>query len=144
LPAQLEDEPISEHTVGPQLGADNLRRGLLACGFGLVIVAIFLICYYYLAGVVATIAVLMNIVLILGILAMFGATFTLPGIAGIVLTIGAAVDANVLVFERLREEQHLGLSLRMAMRNAYDHAFSAIIDSECHYHHHILDPDVAG
>ena len=129
LPAQLEGEPISEHTVGPQLGADNLRRGLFACGFGLVIVAIFLISYYYLAGVVATFAVLMNVVLILGVLAAFGATFTLPGIAGIVLTIGAAVDANVLIFERLREEQHLGLSLRMAMRNAYDHARSAILDS---------------
>jgi SecD/SecF fusion protein len=129
LPAQLENEPISEHTVGPQLGEDNLRRGLYACGFGLVIVGIFLISYYYLAGVVATVAVLMNVVLILGVLAAFGATFTLPGIAGIVLTIGAAVDANVLIFERLREEQHLGLGLRMAMRNAYDHALSAILDS---------------
>jgi SecD/SecF fusion protein len=129
LPATLEDEPISEHTVGPQLGAANLRQGLYACGFGLITVAVFLICYYYLAGVVATIAVLMNIVLILGVLAAFGATFTLPGIAGIVLTIGAAVDANVLIFERLREEQHMGLSLRMAMRNAYEHAQSAIWDS---------------
>ena len=129
LPAQLEDEPISEHTVGPQLGQDNLRRGLYACAFGLVIVGIFLISYYYLAGVVAMVAVLMNIVLILGVLAMFGATFTLPGIAGIVLTIGAAVDANVLIFERLREEQHAGLSLRMAMKYAYEHAASAIWDS---------------
>jgi SecD/SecF fusion protein len=129
LPATLADEPISEHTVGPQLGADNLKAGLLACIFGLVIVAIFLISYYYLAGVVATFAVFMNVVLILGILAAFNATFTLPGIAGIVLTIGAAVDANVLIFERLREEQHRGLSLRMAMRNAYLHAKSAIWDS---------------
>jgi SecD/SecF fusion protein len=129
LPATLEDEPISEHTVGPQLGAANLRQGLYACGFGLVIVAVFLICYYYVAGIVATVAVLMNIVLILGVLAAFGATFTLPGIAGIVLTIGAAVDANVLIFERLREEQHAGLGLRMAMRNAYEHAQSAIWDS---------------
>ncbi len=129
LPAQLEDEPISERTVGPQLGEDNLRAGLIACAFGLVIVAIFLVCYYYLAGVVATFAVLMNVVLILGILAAFNATFTLPGIAGIVLTIGAAVDANVLIFERLREEQHRGLSLRMAMRDAYKHAQSAIWDS---------------
>jgi SecD/SecF fusion protein len=129
LPAQLEDQPISEHTVGPQLGEANLRRGLYACGFGLVIVAVFLISYYYLAGVVATLAVFMNVALILGVLAAFGATFTLPGIAGIVLTIGAAVDANVLIFERLREEQHRGLGLRMAMRNAYDHALSAIIDS---------------
>ncbi|HSV15766.1 MAG TPA: protein translocase subunit SecD [Tepidisphaeraceae bacterium] len=129
LPATLADEPISEHTVGPQLGEDNLRRGLMACGFGLIIVAVFLVGYYYLAGVVATFAVFMNVILILGILAAFNATFTLPGIAGIVLTIGAAVDANVLIFERLREEQHHGLSIRMAMRNAYLHARGAIWDS---------------
>jgi SecD/SecF fusion protein len=129
LPAQLEDEPISEHVVEPALGQANLNRGLLACAFGLVIVAVFLISYYYLAGVVATFAVLMNVVLILGVLSAFGATFTLPGVAGIVLTIGAAVDANVLIFERLREEQHLGFSLRVAMKNAYDHAQSAIWDS---------------
>jgi SecD/SecF fusion protein len=129
LPAQLEDEPISEQTVGPELGKDNLLKGLNACGFGLVIVAIFLISYYYLAGLVATVAVLLNVVLILGVLAAFGATFTLPGIAGIVLTIGAAVDANVLIFERLREEQHRGLGLKMAMANAYTHAQTAILDS---------------
>ena len=129
LPATLTDEPVSEHTVGSAIGKDNLLRGLFACIFGLVIVAIFLISYYYLAGIVATFAVFMNVVLILGILAAFNATFTLPGIAGIVLTIGAAVDANVLIFERLREEQHRGLSLRMAMRNAFDHAKSAIWDS---------------
>jgi SecD/SecF fusion protein len=128
LPARLEDEPISERTVGPQLGADNLRRGLAACAFGLVVVAVFMTSYYYLAGVVATLAVLMNMVLILGAMAMLNATFTLPGIAGIVLTIGMAVDANVLIFERLREEQQRGLSLRMALRNAYDRAFSAIFD----------------
>ena len=81
----------------------------MACGFGLVIVAVFLIGYYYLAGAGRGGAVLMNVLLILGVLAAFGATFTLPGIAGIVLTIGAAVDANVLIFERLREEQHKGL-----------------------------------
>src|SRR3954470_13993131 len=129
LPAQLAEEPISERTVGPQLGADNLRARLLSCVWVLVVVAIFLISYYYLSGVVALIAVVMNVVLILGSLAAINATFTLPGIAGIVLTIAASVDANVLIFERLREEQHRGLSLRMAMRNAYDRAFSAILDS---------------
>ena len=129
LPARLREEPISENTVGPQLGSENLKRGLMACGFGLVIVAVFLVVYYYKAGVVATLAVLMNVILILGVLAGFNATFTLPGIAGIVLTIGAAVDANVLIFERLREEQHKNLGLRVAMKNAYDHARSAIWDS---------------
>ena len=130
LPAELSEEPIREQTVGPQLGRDNLRRGLIACVFGLVVVAVFLIGYYYLAGVVATTAVMLNMVLILGAMAMLpGATITLPGIAGIVLTIGMAVDANVLIFERLREEQTRGLSLRMALRNAYDRAWSAILDS---------------
>jgi SecD/SecF fusion protein len=129
LPARLTDEPISERQISSMIGADNLRYGLIACGIGLVIVTIFLISYYYLAGVVATFAVLLNIVIILGVMAMFKATFTLPGIAGIVLTIGAAVDANVLIFERLREEQQRGLSLRMALRNAYDRAWSAIVDS---------------
>ncbi len=129
LPARLTDEPISEIQIGAQLGADNLRYGLISCGVGLLIVMIFLVSYYYVAGVVATFAVLLNVVIILGVMAMFKATFTLPSVAGIVLTIGAAVDANVLIFERLREEQQRGLSLRMALRNAYDRAFSAIIDS---------------
>src|SRR5439155_5715378 len=105
--------------IGPQLGADNLHKGLMSCGIGLIIVLIFLVGYYYLAGVVAMFAVLLNVVIILGVMAMFKATFTLPSVAGIVLTIGAAVDANVLIFERLREEQQRGLSLRMALRNAY-------------------------
>jgi SecD/SecF fusion protein len=129
LPAQLTGEPISQRTVGPTLGHDNLMHGLIACGFGLIVVAVFMCSYYYLAGVVATIAVVMNVVIILGVLAAFGATFTLPSIAGIVLSIGTAVDANVLIFERLREEQHRGLPLRMALRNSYARAFSAIFDS---------------
>jgi SecD/SecF fusion protein len=128
LPAQLSEEPISERTVGPQLGADNLRRGLFACVFGVVVVAFFLIGYYYLSGVVAMIAVLLNLVIILGVMAALEATFTLPSIAGVILTIGMAVDANVLIFERLREEQLRGLSLQMALRNAYDRAFTAILD----------------
>ncbi len=129
LPAQLADEPISEQTLGPQQGLENLKDGLRACGLGLVIVCIFLVFYYHLAGLVAFIAVALNVVLILGVMAMFGATFTLPGVAGIVLTIGAAVDANVLIFERLREEQQRGLSLKLALGHAYDRALSAIIDS---------------
>ncbi|HMB95398.1 MAG TPA: protein translocase subunit SecD, partial [Tepidisphaeraceae bacterium] len=129
LPAQLTDEPISEQTVGPQLGEDNLRAGLLASILGLVVVAIFLVIYYHISGVVAVIALVMNMILILGAMAAINATWTLPAVAGIVLTIGMSVDANVLVFERLREEQARGLSLRMALRNAYDRAASAIIDS---------------
>src|SRR5205085_8284761 len=83
LPAQLADEPLSERTVGPQLGQDNLRAGLIACGLGIVVVGVFLISYYYLAGVVAFFAVLMNIAIILGVMAALNATFTLPSIAGI-------------------------------------------------------------
>ncbi len=129
LPAQLTDDPIMERTVGPQLGEENLRRGLFACFAGLLVVFVFMIGYYYTSGLVASIAVLMNMVIILGAMAALNATFTLPSVAGIVLTIGMAVDANVLIYERLREEQLRGLSLKMALRNAYDRAFSAIIDS---------------
>jgi SecD/SecF fusion protein len=129
LPAQLADQPISEQTVGPQLGADNLRAGLLSCVLGLIVVGGFMLLYYGRAGAVAIIALLMNILMILGAMAAMNATFTLPAIAGIVLTIGIAVDANVLIFERLREEQNRGLSLKPALRNAYDRAFSAILDS---------------
>lgn len=129
LPAQLEEEPISERHVEPELGRSNLVHGLVACFVGVAVVGVFLVGYYYLAGVVAFFAVVMNLLIVLGVMAALHATFTLPSIAGIVLSVGTAVDANVLIFERLREEQHRGLSLRMALRNAYDKAFSAIVDS---------------
>jgi SecD/SecF fusion protein len=129
LPARLNDEPISERVISPSLGRANLDAGFRSCIIGLVLVAIFLAGYYYRMGVIAFIAVLMNTIIIIGVLALFRATFTLPGIAAMVLTLGAAVDANVLIFERLREEELRGLSLRMALRNAYDRAFSAILDS---------------
>ncbi len=129
LPARLSDEPISERTIGPQLGKDNLRAGFSASIAGLVIVGVFLIGYYYLAGTVAFGAVLMNMLIILASMAALQATFTLPSVAGIILSLGMSVDANVLIFERLREEQARGLSLRMALRNGYDRALSAILDS---------------
>ena len=129
LPARLSEDPISERTVGPQLGKDNLRAGFVACIAGLIIVAVFLIGYYFISGVVAMVAVLLNMVLILAGMAMLQATFTLPSVAGIILSLGMSVDANVLIYERLREEQERGLSIRMALRNAYDRAFSAILDS---------------
>jgi SecD/SecF fusion protein len=129
LPAQLEEEPISERHVEPELGRSNLVHGLVACFVGVAVVGVFLVGYYYLAGVVAFFAVIMNLLIVLGVMAALNATFTLPSIAGIVLSVGTAVDANVLIFERLREEQHRGLSLRMALRNAFDKAFSAIVDS---------------
>ncbi len=118
-----------ERIVSPQLGSDNLSAAFMSCMIGLVVVAIFLLAYYYVTGGVAMVAVLMNMIIIVGVLALFGTTFTLPGIAGMVLTLGSAVDANVLIYERLREEQQRGLSVRLAVRNAYDRAFSAILDS---------------
>lgn len=129
LPAQLDEQPISEREVGPQLGKENLHAGVVGCIAGLCVVAVFMIFYYHITGLVAVIALLFNLVVIIGILAMMGATFTLPGIAGLVLTIGVSVDANVLIFERLREEEMRGLSLKLAVRNAFDRAFTAILDS---------------
>jgi SecD/SecF fusion protein len=129
LPAQLEDEPISERRVGSTLGEDNLRKGLTACVFGLVVVGIFMISYYYVAGIIAFAAVCLNLIIVVAVMCGLSATFTLPSLAGMILSVGTAVDANVLIFERLREEQHRGLGLRMALRNSYDRAFSAIVDS---------------
>ena len=130
LPAQLTDQPISEITVGPQLGADNLRAGLISCGLGLVVVFFFLVIYYYTSGFIAFVAVLANLVMILGVMALLNATFTLPGVAGIVLSVAIAVDANVLIFERLREEQARGLGLKLALANSYNRAFGAIFDGQ--------------
>ncbi|MGI9014826.1 MAG: protein translocase subunit SecD [Phycisphaerales bacterium] len=130
LEASLDPEPVAQNVLGPSIGADNLNRGLYACIFGLVAVAIFMMAYYFFAGVVANIALLLNGVLIFGIMSMQQAAFTLPGIAGIVLTIGMAVDANVLIYERIREEIFAGeKDLRIAIRLGYQKAFSTIIDA---------------
>jgi preprotein translocase subunit SecD len=94
-----------------------------------VVVAVFLIGYYYLSGVVAFVAVMLNMLIILGVMALFNATFTLPGVAGIVLTIGMAVDANVLIFERIREELRAGRTVRSSIDLGYEKALSSIIDS---------------
>jgi len=127
LPAPLDI--IEERTVGASLGEDSIRAGLYSILFGLSVVAIFMIVYYRTGGVIADLALLLNIIFILGILAAFQATLTLPGIAGIVLTIGMAVDANVLIFDRIREEMRGGKTLRAAIDNGYSNAMSAIIDA---------------
>ncbi|MFW5682079.1 MAG: protein translocase subunit SecD, partial [Phycisphaeraceae bacterium] len=129
LDAQLGDYPILIKTTGPQLGADNLRSGVTAAVTALVVVAAFMVFYYFFSGLVATIALGANMIIILGIMAMIQATFTLPGIAGIVLTIGMAVDANVLVFERIREETRDGADLGTAIRLGFDKALSTIVDA---------------
>lgn len=121
---------IEERTVGPSLGADYIRSGLFSAGWGLCIVAVFMIVYYRKAGVAADIALVLNILFVLSVLAGFSAALTLPGIAGIVLTIGMTVDANVLIFERVREEIAAGKNLRLAVDTGYSKAFSAIVDSQ--------------
>jgi len=127
LPAPLEI--VEERTVGASLGEDSIQAGLYSILFGLTVVAIFMIVYYRTGGVIANIALILNIIFILGILAAFKATLTLPGVAGIVLTIGMAVDANVLIFDRIREEMRGGKTLRAAIDNGYSNAMSAIIDA---------------
>ncbi|MAO63971.1 MAG: protein translocase subunit SecD [Balneola sp.] len=127
LPAPLEI--LEERTVGATLGAESIQAGLNSILFGLGVVAIFMIIYYRTGGGIADLALLLNIVFILGILAAFKATLTLPGIAGIVLTIGMAVDANVLIFDRIREEQRTGKTLKASIEAGYANAMSAIIDA---------------
>ncbi len=126
LPAPLE--LIEERTVGPTLGEDSIRAGMLACGVGLGLVMLFMAVYYKWSGVLANLALALNLFLLLAAMAALHATLTMPGIAGIILTIGMAVDANVLIFERIREELRLGKTPRLAVDQGYDKAFSAILD----------------
>jgi len=128
LAARVNPDPVSEKTVAASIGADNRRAGIRAAFWGLVGVAVFMFVYYLAAGGIADVALMLNIVLVLGAMSFIEAVFTLPGIAGVILTIGMAVDANVLIFERLREEQAKTQSMRMAVRNAYASAASAILD----------------
>ncbi len=120
---------LYEKTVGPSLGKDSIRKGLISMLFGGLLVILFMMIYYHGAGVIANIALMVNIVLIAGGLAAFDATLTLPGIAGIILTIGMAVDANVLIFERIREELRLGKTPRAAVDAGYDRASLTILDA---------------
>jgi SecD/SecF fusion protein len=129
LPARLVEQPISEITIGPSIGADNRDQGIKAGFIGLIMVISCMLIYYTLAGAIADAALLMNILFVLAIMAGLRATFTLPGIAGIILTIGMSVDANVLIFERIREEQQKGSSLGVAIKNGYQRAFRAIFDA---------------
>ncbi len=120
---------IEDRTIGPSLGKDSVEKGKTAIIIGLIIVAIFMIVYYRLAGLVADFALALNIIFILSVLSGLHATLTLPGIAGIVLTVGMAVDANVLIFQRIREELRSGKTVRAAIDTGYSRAFSAILDS---------------
>jgi len=127
LPASLDI--VEERTVGPSLGRDSIRKGVMASliGFALLVGAVLL--YYKGAGVNAVLALLLNLVILLGMMAFFGATLTLPGIAGIILTLGMAVDSNVLVFERIREELREGKTVTASIDQGFSRAFGTIIDT---------------
>lgn len=127
LPAPVTIE--EERTVGPSLGAASIKAGTRALTIGFLLVCVFMAIYYRGAGLVADIALLLNVFFIFGVLASFGATLTLPGMAGIVLTIGMAVDANVLIFERIREEMESGKTMRAAVDGGFAKALSAIADA---------------
>ncbi len=129
LPTALSEKPISEMQTGPTLGRDTIQRGQYAIGISMVLVLLFMLVYYRFAGVIACAALLTNLVLILAVMISVGAAFTLPGLAGLVLTVGMAVDANVLIFERIREELARQATLRMAIRNGFGRATTAIVDA---------------
>jgi SecD/SecF fusion protein len=120
---------VTESVVGPSLGQDSINAGLLSSLVGLLVVLVFMIAYYNRAGTVAVVAVIINIFFLMGVLTSLGAVLTMPGVAGIVLTLGISVDANVLIYERVREELALGKSLRIAVADGFKHALSSILDS---------------
>ncbi|HTB22713.1 MAG TPA: protein translocase subunit SecD [bacterium] len=127
LPAPLK--VVNKYVVGPTLGADTIRSGFLAALFGTLAVLLYIGFYYRVSGLIADLALIFNLVFLLGALAAFGATLTLPGIAGIVLTMGMSVDSNVIIFERIREELRLGKTVRASVDAGYKHAFWTIFDS---------------
>jgi preprotein translocase subunit SecD len=118
-----------ERTVGPTLGADSIRSGINASLVGLCVILLFAIVYYRLSGVYASLGLLLNVCMLIGIMSLFEATLTLPGIAGLVLTVGMAVDANVIIFERIREELRLGKTPRAAIAAGYKRATLTVLDA---------------
>ncbi|MGB0838793.1 MAG: protein translocase subunit SecDF [Chitinophagales bacterium] len=124
-PARIVEEAV----VGPSLGKESIRNGLLSLLAGIILVLLFMIFYYNSGGIIANIALLLNLFFVIGVLASLGATLTLPGMAGIVLTIGMAVDANVIIFERIREELAKGVGVKKAIIDGYTKSYSAIIDA---------------
>jgi preprotein translocase SecF subunit len=129
LPATLQSEPISVENISPDMGADNITAGIRSSFIAVSVVILFMLVLYTITGAFADIALMLNLVLVLATMAMVQGTFTLPGIAGLVLTLGMAVDANVLINERIREELHRGASLWMAVKQGYDRVFWTIFDS---------------
>jgi preprotein translocase subunit SecD len=126
---QAPVQVLEERTVGPSLGADSIRKGVISTAAGALAVFIFMLIYYRLSGAIADLALLLNLAILLAAMAWFQATLTLPGIAGIVLTIGMAVDTNILIFERIREEFRLGKTVRSAIDAGFQRAFTTVIDT---------------
>ncbi len=120
---------VQERTIGPSLGAENIKRGVMSVQIGLLLVVLFMLIRYKVFGIIANVALALNLTLLMAAMSMLGATLTLPGIAGIVLTLGMAVDANVLIFERIREELRGGLSVQQAIHAGYERAFTSIVDA---------------
>src|SRR5690606_5431104 len=120
---------VEERTIGPSLGKENIEMGVNSVVLGLALVLVLMAVYYRTFGLVANVALLANIVILIAMMSMIGATLTLPGIAGIVFTVGMAVDANVLIFSRIREELRVGRSPQQAIHEGYDRAFVTILDA---------------
>jgi preprotein translocase subunit SecD len=120
---------VEESIVGPSLGQENIRMGMISVAVGLGLVLLGMATYYSVFGIIANVALVVNLILLVAAMSLIGATLTLPGIAGIVLTLGMAVDANVLIFERIREELRLGLSARASIHRGFQYAFATIVDS---------------
>jgi SecD/SecF fusion protein len=129
LPASLNPVPLQEEKVGPTLGEDTIAKGVRAIIISMLVVPVFMLVYYRFAGVIAVLALVVNMILLIGSMAFIQATFSLPGLAGLALTIGMAVDANVLVFERMREEKERGANLAAQIRNGFNRAWVTIFDS---------------
>jgi preprotein translocase subunit SecD len=127
LPASISY--LQESTIGPSLGADSIRQGVMASIVGMLAVMIFMLVYYRGAGINADLALILNLVILLGFMGFTQSTLTLPGIAGVILTIGMGVDSNVLIFERIREELHAGKSPAAAVDQGFAHAWTTIIDT---------------
>ncbi len=127
LPAPISI--IEESTIGPTLGAQNIHKGVMSVEIGFILIVVFMAIYYSLMGLIADVALLLNLILIIAVLSVLGATLTLPAIAGIVLTVGMAVDANVLIFERIREELRLGMSPQASIQAGFERAFATIVDA---------------
>jgi preprotein translocase subunit SecD len=127
LPAGIKY--LEERTVGPSLGADSIKAGVQAATYGMLAVLIFMLVYYRGAGINADVALVLNLVILLGFMGFFGAVLTLPGIAGVILTVGMGVDSNVLIFERIREELRNGKTPASAVDQGFSHAWVTIVDT---------------